>query len=210
MDELRWTLLIIGAILLAGVYFFGRPGNHKPKPDKKRIEPEVFHDESNDEGSGLQKTEAPIQSSQPDKVVALFVRVKHGQVIDGDTLYVAADKAGLSFGKMNIFHRILDGEPDGRTLFSMANMVEPGHFELSAMAELETPGVSFFMVLPGPDEALNAWDSMLATAERVAELINGEVLDKDRNVLTRQHIAHIRDEMRTWDREHSMLKGHTI
>ena len=67
--------------------------------------------------------------------------------------------------------------------------------------DIETPGLTFFMTLPGPMAALDAWETMLPTAQRMAELLDGVVLDEQRNALGRQRIAHIRDELRGFDRE---------
>ena len=83
----------------------------------------------------------------------------------------------------------------------MANMVKPGSFDMTQIESLRTPGVSFFMTLPGPMSALDAWEAMLPTAQRLAELLDGRVLDEGRNALGRQRIAHLRDELRAWDRK---------
>jgi cell division protein ZipA len=83
----------------------------------------------------------------------------------------------------------------------MANMIKPGSFDMRGIDELHTPGVSFFMALPGPLPALDAWDAMLPTAQRLAELLDANVLDEGRNALGRQRIAHLRDELRAWDRK---------
>ena len=42
---------------------------------------------------------------------------------------------------------------------------------------------------------------MLPTAQRLAELLGGSVLDEERNALGRQRVAHLRDELRAWDRK---------
>jgi cell division protein ZipA len=42
---------------------------------------------------------------------------------------------------------------------------------------------------------------MLPTAHRLAELLDGSVLDEERNALGRQGVAHIRDELRAYDRK---------
>ena len=42
---------------------------------------------------------------------------------------------------------------------------------------------------------------MLPTAQRMAELLDGIVLDEERNALGRQRIAHIRDELCAYDRQ---------
>jgi cell division protein ZipA len=81
-------------------------------------------------------------------------------------------------------------------------MLKPGNFDLGRVDALRTPGLSFFMALPAPIPALDAWDAMLPTAQRLAELLDGQVLDEERNALGRQRIAHIRDELRGWDRDH--------
>ena len=57
------------------------------------------------------------------------------------------------------------------------------------------------MTLPGPVSALDAWDALLPTAQRFAELMDAAVLDEERNALGRQRIAHLRDELRAWDRK---------
>jgi cell division protein ZipA len=48
---------------------------------------------------------------------------------------------------------------------------------------------------------------MLPTAQRIAELLGGELLDEDRNALGRQRVAGLREELRAWDRQH---EGHEI
>jgi cell division protein ZipA len=49
--------------------------------------------------------------------------------------------------------------------------------------------------------ALDAWETMLPTAERMAELLNGVLLDESRNALGRQRVQHLRDELRAFDRQ---------
>ncbi|MEP7098651.1 MAG: cell division protein ZipA [Dokdonella sp.] len=138
---------------------------------------------------------------QFDRIVTLYVAARAGQTLAGPDLIVAAEKAGLVHGHMSIFHRLVDGHPEQGPVFSVANMVKPGSFDLSRLQDLHTPGISFFMTLPAPISALNAWDTMLPTAQRMAELLDALVLDEERNALGRQRIAHIRDELRAYDRQ---------
>lgn len=137
-----------------------------------------------------------------ERIVTLFVVAREGGHFNGSDLVVAAEKAGLEFGDMGIYHRLVDGKRELGPIFSVANMLKPGSFDLARLAELRTPGVSFFMTLPAPLPALDAWDAMLPTAQRLAELLDGQVLDEERNALGRQGIAHIRDQLRGWDRDH--------
>jgi len=146
---------------------------------------------------GKRPAQVPVE-----RIVSLFVVAREGQPFNGADLIVAAEKAGLEYGDMGIYHRLVDGRREVGPIFSVANMLKPGSFDLTRVDALRTPGLSFFMALPGPVTALDAWDAMLPTAQRLAELLDGQVLDEERNALGRQRIAHIRDELRGWDRDH--------
>ncbi|MEO8778045.1 MAG: cell division protein ZipA [Rhodanobacter sp.] len=148
-------------------------------------------------GLGRRPADLPVE-----RIVTLFVVAREGQHFNGPDLVVATEKAGLEFGDMNIYHRLVDGKRELGPIFSVANMLKPGNFDLARLDALHTPGVSFFMTLPAPIPALDAWDAMLPTAQRMAELLDGQVLDEERNALGRQGIAHIRDQLRGWDRDH--------
>jgi len=229
-------LIIAGLLVLALIYFFGRP--RKPKQGRRmplardatlrdgdRLEPTlgvmpeqgeldvVAGDELEliDVADAMTRGQRPAAERQPapgarpadpiDRIVTLFVAARADETFNGASLVVAAEKAGLTFGDMGIFHRLLPGKPQAGPVFSMANMIKPGNFDMRHVDELRTPGVSFFMTLPGPVPALDAWDSMLPTAQRMAELLDASVLDEERNALGRQRVAHIRDELRAYDRK---------
>jgi len=146
---------------------------------------------------GRRPSHAPVE-----RIVSLYVVAREGSKFHGSDLVVAAEKAGLEFGDMGIYHRLVDGHPEQGPIFSVANLTKPGNFDMTRIATLQTSGLSFFMALPGPVPALDGWDAMLPTAQRLAELLDGLVLDEERNALGRQRIAHIRDELRGWDRGH--------
>ena len=54
----------------------------------------------------------------------------------GPQLMAALELHGLAFGRYQVFHR---KHVDGRSLFCVASLIEPGTFDIAAMAE---PGVS--------------------------------------------------------------------
>jgi cell division protein ZipA len=136
-----------------------------------------------------------------DRIVTLFVHARAGATLRGDDLVVVAEKVGLVYGDMGIYHRLLDGKEGEGPIFSMANIAKPGNFDLRRLSELQTPGLSFFMTLPGPLPALDAWNSLLPVAQRVAQLLDAELLDESRNPLVEQTVAFLRNEMRQYDRE---------
>jgi cell division protein ZipA len=137
-----------------------------------------------------------------DKIVTLYIAARAGEVLRGPDIVVAAEKAGLTYGHRNVYHRLVEGHPERGPVFSVANIKKPGSFEMAEIQSLETPAIAFFLTLPAPMNALDAWDTMLPTAQRMTELLDGVLLDEQRNALGRQRIAHLRDEMRAYDRQH--------
>jgi len=136
-----------------------------------------------------------------EKIITLYLAARAGQRFSGPDIVVAAEKVSLEFGQRDIFHRMNDGFPP-EPIFSMASMMKPGHFDMVQLHTLQTPALVFFLPLPAPMNALDAWETMLPTVQRMADLLGGVILDDTRTVLGRQRIAHIRDEMRAWDRQH--------
>src|SRR5690606_28709119 len=140
-------------------------------------------------------------SDEFDRIVTLYIAARAGHVLRGPDIVVAAEKAGLAYGHLNVFHRLVSGHPERGPIFSVANIRKPGSFDMDTIQSLETPAIAFFLTLPAPVPALDAWDAMLPTAERMAELLDGVLLDGQRNALGGQRIAHLREELRTYDRE---------
>jgi cell division protein ZipA len=136
-----------------------------------------------------------------DMIVSLHVMAKDGGEFSGPELTVAAEKTSLVYGAQGLFHRLPDSAGAIEPVFSMVNRVLPGSFDLSDMLELRTPGVSFFLTLPNPLSALEAWDKMLPAAQRMAGLLNADICDDEMNLLGRQRIAAIREDMRNYDRK---------
>jgi len=137
----------------------------------------------------------------PEKIATLFLLASDNHIINGAELLKAALNTGMEFGKMGIFHRIPEGADS--SVFSLANAAKPGVFERDEWNTFETSGVVLFMTLPGPAYALDAWDSMLATARRMGEILQAELLDDQHKPFTRQKEAQIREEMREYDRSKS-------
>ncbi len=210
MDGLRWVLIIVGLGLIVGVYFWGRPNQKREEQRKQRkqdrVQPVFGDTDAPDSEEDLSSESASDElqlnlKDDPEQIVSLCVVARSGEKISGHALCQAVDKVGLVYGEMNIFHRYQDSGDHKSPIFSLANLLAPGAFDMKQMANFDTPGVSLFMALPGPVSALDGWDSMLATGERVAELLDADLLDETRSALGRQRIAHIRDQLRAFDRK---------
>ena len=152
------------------------------------------------EGDVVQEEASPLADvPRPDMIVTLFLQARDNHYITGVQLLDISLKSGLVFGEQGIFHRL--NEEDLDPVFSMANLTNPGTFDKAAWNTLETKGVTMFMTLPGPKNALDAWDSMLATSRRLAELLHADLLDDELNVFTRQRSLQIKEELREYERQ---------
>ncbi len=210
MDGLRWLLLLFGLLVIAGVYFYSR--REKSSPETKplssgRVEPTL--------GSGRSKTQpntndvsddspgddvaddqdAPITAENlPQKIVTLRLVARDGGSFRGDELILSLRGIGMRHGKFGIFHRY-DGNNEEDTIFSAASLVEPGSFDLTNIKEQELPGISLFLILPGPMEGAEAFDMMMSAARAVAQALNGELLDESGSTLSIQRERYMREEI---------------
>jgi len=125
---------------------------------------------------------APAQAEQA--IIALFVRPPAGHEFAGPAILRAMNSVGLRFGDMDIFHHF--GAGDLRTelpLFSVANMVEPGNFNLEDLESFSTPGLALFLRLPGPLDGAVAFELFLNTAQRLSEALSGDLYGTPKKLL---------------------------
>jgi cell division protein ZipA len=133
------------------------------------------------------------------QVYSLNVVARAEQGFSGDDVLRTLLGCGLRFGDMDFFHlsEIDAGAPTIQ--FSVANMMQPGVFDLDDMEALSTKGLMFFVTLPGPADMTRAFDLMLQTAQTVAENLGGDVLDETRSVLTKQYVERARQAIREFE-----------
>jgi cell division protein ZipA len=110
----------------------------------------------------------------------------------GGQLMAALEQHGLAFGRYQVFHR---KHPDGRSLFCVASLIEPGTFDLAAMADQEFRGVTLFAVMPGPMAPLETLDELIATARGLAQELSGMVQDNKGMPLSPQRAAAVREDI---------------
>ncbi len=153
--------------------------------------------------------EANVKRTTPEEVIVIHV-MGGEQRLAGQPLLRAILASGLRFGEYNIFHRYESGAHDAPAMFSMANAVEPGIFDVDAMEQQSYIGVSFFLMLPGPSNSRQALDAMVEVARRVATELGGELHDQQHSVLTAQTVEHLRQRVMEYERRraaHQRVNG---
>lgn len=153
----------------------------------------------------LEREVASVHAPEPshaghahERFVVLHVVAPEGDAFPGSDLRRAIESAGMAFGERKIFHfpahRPRGTAPD----FSLANMVEPGFFDMTKMDEFSTSGVTLFMRLPGSRDGLSMFTHMLATAQILSRKLGGVLWDDTRQPLTPERIGELRSDAATF------------
>ncbi len=123
-------------------------------------------------------------------VYVLHVMAKEEQPFKGYELLQALLSQGLRFGEMSIFHRYQQTNGKGAVLFSLTSAVEPGTFDIHKMGRCSCPGLTLFMASSGRSNVdMERFTLMLKTANNIARELDGECLDKRRQVVNDKTIA---------------------
>lgn len=168
----------------------------EPTPVKEL--PNVDHDP--DHGDHSPELDRTVEA-----LLIVNVIAPKGQQFKGYDVVRAVKAQGLRYGDMNIFHR---KEPLTKVKqFSVANLVEPGTFDLSDLDTMMSPGMSFFLQLPGPEDATEAFDDMMSTAQRIAIELAGELRDEHMSVMTGQTREHMRQRIADFARRRLSIRA---
>lgn len=209
MDGLRWLLLLFGLLVIAGVYLYSRQKREADDSDSVipgRVEPSLDSDDEPDEPDDAVTAEEPdgpddpspeertTAPDVPQKIVTVRIVAREKKSFAGDELVLSMRGLGLRHGKFGIFHRY-DGGDETKTVFSAASLIEPGSFDLQNIKGQEIPGISLFLVLPGPIDSVEGFDMMLAAARALTQSLNGELLDESGSTLSIQRERYLREEI---------------
>lgn len=168
--------------------------NFKPKPD-----PQLGLEIGAAAGAGNARPRTIAAPPGQEKIIALHVAAKSGPFA-GSAVHNALQLNRLRFGMHDIYHRITEVNGVPEAVFSVASMVKPGQLDPEASEGFETPGLTLFMVMPGPLEGAHAFRDMLDTANRLAQRLGGEVLDDKRSQMTHQTEQYVFDQIAEMER----------
>lgn len=212
MDGLRWLLLLFGLLVIAGVYLYSRREKDAPSEDPtvtRRVEPSLIPADDGVEADAFAVDSLEVDSDDaddavddatpdlptgPQKIVTVRIVAREKRSFAGDELILSMRGIGLRHGKFGIFHRY-DGNDENKTIFSAASLVEPGSFDLQNIKGQQIPGISMFLVLPGPVDSVQAFDLMLTAARALSQTLEGELLDESGSSLSIQRERYLREEI---------------
>lgn len=217
--QLRIVLLIIGLLILTGVaidLFRRRKTNLNIQ--HQEIEPvlEIVQDSDLDLDLDLdlgldldldlkldqelysEPELAPKSAPEPldiRQILPIFIMAINPDGFYGADLYKALNSAYLYIGKNNLFYRYANDNGTGEQLFSVAKAVEPGYFNLETLKDERVPGITLILLPNKVQDAALALDKLIRVAKQLAFVLNGELLDHNRDFLTLTTIDSYREQL---------------
>ncbi|MFQ5661154.1 MAG: cell division protein ZipA [Gammaproteobacteria bacterium] len=140
-----------------------------------------------------ERVDEPCEAVKQEEIITLHVTAPPIKTFNGRKILDAVNAVGMEYGDMNIFHHYGIGQMHlDRPLFSLADMFEPGVFDLHRIDSHNTRGLSLFLRLPLPVDGEVVFELMLNTAQRLADMLGGEVRAANHSLINDAHINAIR------------------
>jgi cell division protein ZipA len=228
MSELQWALLILSAVVVVALVVASRRGRNAERraeepsagPPGSQLDILLREGQFDEFGVGrkrrrggdpeaapapVEAAEAPVADAPapapkpvppPQKIVSLLVVQPDGTPIAGTRIHEALEEQGLVYGERQIYHRLNDSE----AVFSVAGLLKPGTLDPAEAERFSAPGLSVFMVLPGPVSAEAALRDMVATAKGLATTLGAQVFDSRKKPLDRNALRALADDVEDWAR----------
>ena len=117
--------------------------------------------------------------------------------MQGSSLLPLLLTLGFKYSEDGFFNRHEDASGQGEVLFRLANMFNPGTFDIDNMEQFQTEGVSLFMTLPCAGDSLPTFNMLHSAAKKIADEFSAKILDHNRQELdvstVRQYVEKIRE-----------------
>ncbi len=205
MDLVSLLITFIGVLVLLGLYIMSRFYDESPsKQSSKNIKIPTYTDANGNELSSV-KADFPAQVanqsrplnrvrqvSKQDSVSAssesampsknqhvLFIASEVDQPLSGNKIIEAMKANDLKLGLNDIYHFYVD---DKKSLFSIANGVEPWTLKDEDLKDKATPGLSMIMQMPTVIDKEEAIDQFVAVGKNLAKAIGGELQNTQQQI----------------------------
>jgi cell division protein ZipA len=145
-----------------------------------------------------------LPEGMTDMVIAMSIQ-RDNHLFSGDEILAACAANNLIHGEMNVFHYPAENKASTYALFSVANMVEPGTFNVDNMDSFTTPGISLFMQLPMQMNCLEAYNKFVEQAKLLSKSLHADLYDERFNLLSPQIISHTIEKINSF--QHELMKA---
>ncbi len=125
-------------------------------------------------------------------VITFTIMAVKDHKFSGKDIKFALESQQLQYGDLQLFHRLTTQK---KTLFSVANILDPGVFDLQNINTLSTPGILIFAKLPGPINGLSLFDELLETSRSLSVKLSGVLCDDSRQPITDEALETMRNRI---------------
>ena len=148
----------------------------------QRLEPTLSS--NNQEKTAIEVTAPSATTAFNVEKYSLLLHASDNKQFLGSEFLPLLMSEGLKFGDMDIFHHYssqnvakLDRQSNHTLLYSMANAIKPGTFDIDNIDKFKTPALVFFMTVPIGFSLLGTYKKMLATVVLLQKSLGGRILD---------------------------------
>ena len=160
-----------------------------------RVQPEEVKSAATIEPAEPIQTESSApRKADDDLVIALTIMAPENVRFSGKAVKAALDSLNLHFGDLQIYHRYTAGTRK-QSIFSVANILDPGTLLPDSFVTLTTPGLLIFSRLPGPINGLALFDDLLDTAHAMTEKLGGILCDDSRQPISQDRLEAMRSRI---------------
>lgn len=169
-----------------------QPAGVHPEPETR----DMFADTGSETDTNTGRDTDVNQEIDQSRIISLHVTALPARAFAGNDILSAVNEVGLEYGEMNIFHHYGVGDMRcDKPLFSLADMFEPGYFDLAELNRHNTRGLTLFLCLPSPVDGQVVFELMLNTAQRLAHQLGGEIRGSGQDLIDDEQIAEIRNRI---------------
>jgi cell division protein ZipA len=154
-----------------------------PRDNFERIQP-----------TAVEAKPKPPRKDSDDLVIALTIMAPENKRFSGRAVKAALESSNLHFGNLQVYHRFTAGA-HRQSIFSVANILDPGTLLPDKFISLTTPGLLIFARLPGPVNGLAMFDDLLETAQSLTEKLGGTLSDDTREPISESRLEAMRSRI---------------
>ena len=127
-------------------------------------------------------------------VISFTIMAMQDEQFSGKAIKSTLETLDMHFGDMQLYHRYTHGIQK-QSLFSVANIIDPGTLLPDSLATMTTPGLLIFARLPGPMNGLALFDDLLEAAQKMAATLGGVLSDDQREPITDSRLEEMRSRI---------------
>ena len=208
MLDLRWILFLLGIAVFLLIYFFSiKPipyanklsffKRFKFKYRDKLVEEkddykaqENLNDNDKIDDIDIKDAQSSIDT---DKQKVITLRLIGKNQLDSLLVFKCLQENDFTYGRFGIFNYY--EKNSNNPIISIANLTEPGTFDIENKENLVIGGLTLFMQIIGNSDGVSRFDFMVGLAKSIAEELDIEILDENGSSWSIQRERYIREEI---------------